>query len=328
MKRFFLPLLLLAGVGLQAQTLRFGKDHTFKIVQFTDVHFQYGNPASQAASDCIEEVLKAERPDLVVFTGDVVYAKPALKGMEQVLAPVLARKLPFAVVFGNHDDEHDATREQLQQALQQMPGCLNAADVAELSGQGNFLLELKGRAADSTAALLYFLDSHSYSRTPGVGGYAPLALDQVNWYAQQSARYKAEHKGHALPALAFFHIPLPEFAEAAAHPSATILGTRMEKPCPPELNTGMFAAMRQGGDVLGMFVGHDHDNDYAVNWKGIALCYGRYTGGNTVYNNLPNGARVIELREGERAFRSWIRVRGGQVLPAFTFPKDFVRMQQ
>ena len=54
------------------------------------------------------------------------------------------------------------------------------------------------------------------------------------------------------------------------------------------------------GDVEGIFVGHDHDDDYAVMWHGVLLAYGRYTGGDTVYNNLPNGARVIELTEGEK----------------------------
>ena len=69
----------------------------------------------------------------------------------------------------------------------------------------------------------------------------------------------------------------------------------------------MFAAMKEAGDVMGVFVGHDHDNDYAVMWKNILLAYGRYTGGNTVYNHLPNGARIIVLDEGARTFTSWIR---------------------
>lgn len=59
----------------------------------------------------------------------------------------------------------------------------------------------------------------------------------------------------------------------------------------------MFAAMKEAGDVMGMFVGHDHDNDYAVMWKDILLAYGRFTGGNTEYNHLPNGARIIVLDE-------------------------------
>ena len=68
----------------------------------------------------------------------------------------------------------------------------------------------------------------------------------------------------------------------------------------------MFAAMKEAGDVMGMFVGHDHDNDYAVMWKGILLAYGRFTGGNTEYNHLPNGARIIVFNLGAQA--SSIRV--------------------
>ncbi len=67
--------------------------------------------------------------------------------------------------------------------------------------------------------------------------------------------------------------------------------------------------MKEMGDIEGVFVGHDHDNDYAVMWQGILLAYGRYTGGNTVYNNLSNGARIIELTEGEKGFRTWIRTK-------------------
>lgn len=48
---------------------------------------------------------------------------------------------------------------------------------------------------------------------------------------------------------------------------------------------------------MGTFVGHDHNNDYAVMYKEVLLAYGRYSGGNTVYNNLANGARVIILQE-------------------------------
>ena len=48
-------------------------------------------------------------------------------------------------------------------------------------------------------------------------------------------------------------------------------------------------------------------------WKGIVLAYGRFTGGNTEYNHLSNGARVIVLKEGERTFTSWIRLKGGEL---------------
>lgn len=88
----------------------------------------------------------------------------------------------------------------------------------------------------------------------------------------------------------------------------------------------MFAAMKEAGDVMGTFVGHDHDNDYSVMWKGIVLAYGRFTGGNTEYNHLSNGARVIVLKEGERTFTSWIRLKGGELKDKTVYPDSYVRM--
>lgn len=99
----------------------------------------------------------------------------------------------------------------------------------------------------------------------------------------------------------------------------------MEKACAPELNTGMFTAMKEAGDVMGMFVGHDHDNDYAVMWKGILLAYGRFTGGNTEYNHLSNGARVILMKEGARTFTTWIRLKGGEIIDKTVYPDSYMK---
>lgn len=101
-----------------------------------------------------------------------------------------------------------------------------------------------------------------------------------------------------MPALAFFHIPLSEYNEAASDENAILYGTRMEKACSAAINTGMFAAMKEAGDVMGTFVGHDHDNDYSVMWKGDRTGLWTFHGCNTEYNHLSNGARVIVLKDG------------------------------
>ena len=54
-----------------AGKLKFKANGKFKIVQFTDVHWKPGNPASEAAAERMNEVLEAEKPDFVVYTGDV-----------------------------------------------------------------------------------------------------------------------------------------------------------------------------------------------------------------------------------------------------------------
>lgn len=307
----------------QKSELQFNKDGKFKIVQFTDVHFKYKNPASDIALERINQVLDEEQPDFVIFTGDVVYSASADKGMLQVLEQVSKRKLPFVVTFGNHDNEQGMTREQLYDIIRQVPGNLMPDRGSALSP--DYVLTVKASSdAKKDAAVLYCMDSHSYSPLKDVKGYAWLTFDQINWYRQQSAAYTAQNGGQPLPALAFFHIPLPEYNEAASDENAILRGTRMEEACAPKLNTGMFAAMKESGDVMGMFVGHDHDNDYAVMWKGILLAYGRFTGGNTEYNHLPNGARIIVLDEGARTFTSWIRQKDG-IVDKVSYPASFVK---
>ena len=243
--------------------------------------------------------------------------------MLQVLEQVSKRKLPFVVTFGNHDNEQGMTREQLYDIIRQVPGNLMPDRGSVLSP--DYVLTVKASSdAKKDAAVLYCMDSHSYSPLKDVKGYAWLTFDQVNWYRQQSAAYTAQNGGKPLPALAFFHIPVPEYNEAASDENAILRGTRMEEACAPKLNTGMFAAMKESGDVMGIFVGHDHDNDYAVMWKGILLAYGRFTGGNTEYNHLPNGARIIVLDEGARTFTSWIRQKDS-IVDKVTYPASFVK---
>lgn len=319
-----LTLLMVTTYGMaQKSELQFSKDGKFKIVQFTDVHFKYGNPASNVALERINEVLDAEQPDLVIFTGDVIYSAPADSGMVQVLEQVSKRKLPFVVTFGNHDDEQGLSRQQLYDIIRKVPGNIMPDRGTALSP--DYALTVKSSSnPQKDAAVLYCMDSHSYSPLKDVKGYAWLTFDQVNWYRQQSAAFTAQNGGQPIPALAFFHIPVPEYHEAVADENSTIRGTRMEEACAPRINSGMFAAMKEGGDVMGIFVGHDHDNDYAVMWKNILLAYGRYTGGNTVYNHLPNGARIIVLDEGARTFTSWIRQKGG-IVDEISYPSTFVK---
>ena len=96
-------------------------------------------------------------------------------------------------------------------------------------------------------------------------------------------------------------------------------GKRREKECAPVLNTGMYAAMLLNGDVMGVFTGHDHGNDYVALYNGIALAYGRFSGGKTTYTKTSAGARIIELQEGKRGFVTYIRLAGGKITDRITF---------
>lgn len=81
-----LAVLNVCSVWAQPKTLKFGKNGDFKIVQFTDVHYKYDDQAnSQIALDRMNEVLDAEHPDCVVFTGDAVVSNESFKGWDIVL---------------------------------------------------------------------------------------------------------------------------------------------------------------------------------------------------------------------------------------------------
>ena len=122
---FFCLMLGWNALFAQSTALRFSDKGEFKIVQFTDVHFKYGNPASDIALERIDEVLNLEKPDLVVLTGDVIYAAPAEQGMRTVLERVSAHQVPFVVTFGNHDDEQGLTRHSCMTSSVAYPATYN-----------------------------------------------------------------------------------------------------------------------------------------------------------------------------------------------------------
>ena len=71
-----------------------------------------------------------------------------------------------------------------------------------------------------------------------------------------------------------------------------------------------------------VFAGHDHVNDYVVKKDSIYLLYGRFSGRNTTYNNLPYGYRVIELSEGDYGLRTWIHEDSGDIVQMDTLKVD------
>jgi 3',5'-cyclic AMP phosphodiesterase CpdA len=301
----------------QSRPLRFRADGTFTIAQFTDIHWRNGDETDDRSRALLEQVLDAEAPDLVVFTGDVVEGGEApdpIAAYREVVAPLERRGVPWASVFGNHDDEGRHSRRQLLRGLEACRFRLTTRGPARLTGVGNYVLRVGTARGSRLAAALYFLDSNAYDRL-GTGHYAWIAHDQIAWYRATSRRLRRAYRGPAdtLPALAFFHIPLPEYAEAWDR--VVCRGHRNEPVAAPALNSGFFTALVEEGDVLGTFVGHDHVNDFEGLLHGIRLCYGRASGFSPYgLDGFLRGSRLIRLRQGERAFETWLRLEDGQAV--------------
>lgn len=303
---FFILIFFSVNVGAESPILKF-KAGKFKILQFTDLHWNKGQTYEKANDSTVvlmKKLIEMEHPDLVVITGDIVVSWGAMDGWKQITKPMIDAKTPFVVTFGNHDVETDIPTTQALEILKRMPYNITYNADDNISGIGNCAFSIKSSNEKQDKWVLYFLDSHSYPTDKSFGSYDWIKDCQIQWYKKQSDYFTTKN-GHILPSLAFFHIPLPEY-EQKFFPA---IGNKMEPVCSPILNSGLFAAFLDKKDVLGTFVGHDHNDDYLVDIGGkICLAYGRKTGYVSAYHEvLERGARVIELREDEKSFDTYIR---------------------
>ncbi|RAP76608.1 metallophosphoesterase family protein [Paenibacillus montanisoli] len=300
-----------------AHRLAFRENNSFVIVQFTDVHWRDGDELDQKSRLLMDDILDAEQPDLVVFTGDTIMGlntDDPIRAFNEAVAVAEDRGIAWALVFGNHDDEggkSPVSNAELMALQENSKYGIGSAGPEDVHGIGNFVVELTDNTGSFAKVVLYFLDS---------GAYAPKTIEwdwirqsQVEWYTKLSKGYKANNGGSPVPSLAFFHIPLLEYEEAWQQ--NICYGVKYEEIGCSRINSGLFAAMLENGDMMGTFVGHDHINDFWSEHHGIQLCYGRASGYNTYgREGFPRGARVIRLHLGEPGFESWLRLDDGTVV--------------
>lgn len=310
-KTFLLAIALLCfcvPMSLFAQKQLAFKDGKFKIVQFTDIHWDQKSPKCAQTVATIQSVLKAENPDVAMLTGDVVTANPGLEGWKSVIGIFEEAKIPFTVMMGNHDAEI-VPKDEIYGMLSKSPYFIGEKGPDDIQGAGNYVVPVYGSDGKKPAALLYCIDSNDYPTLKDYGTYDWIHFNQIDWYREQSMRYTKENGGKPLPALAFFHIPLLEYNEIVG--AETTLGQKEEGVASPNINTGFFASLVEMKDVMATFAGHDHDNDYIGMLYNVGLAFGRVSGWDA-YGDFERGGRIIELREGKFEFDSWIRTPSGK----------------
>ncbi|CAM0952629.1 unnamed protein product [Alopecurus aequalis] len=343
-----LALLVLSAAAAAAagKELRFRREGgTFKVLQVADMHYADGRrtpcenvlPAqNHSCSDLnttawLYRVLRAEDPDLVVFTGDNIFGSDltdSAKSMDAAIAPVIAMGLPWAAVMGNHDQEGTLSREGVMRHLVGMKNTLSRfnPEGVEIDGYGNYNLEVGGvegtPMANKSVLNLYFLDSGDYSTVRSIPGYGWIKKSQKAWFKRTSAslqrNYRREQPRQKEPApgLAYFHIPLPEFSSFTA---SNFTGVKMEAGISsPSINSGFFTTMVKAGDVKAAFVGHDHLNDFCGKLTDIQLCYAGGFGYHAYgMAGWPRRARVVSVQldkteggqwQGVKSIKTWKRL--------------------
>jgi len=209
-----LAILFASGAFAKHPDLRF-KNHKFKIVQFTDFHLISGKEFAELNDSTyrlMRTVISEENPDLVVLTGDIVVSGGAAQLWLEVVQPMTEAKVPFAVTFGNHDTETDISKPDILRLLQKNKYNLTFNARKDLSGTGNCSLPVYSSKGKAIPWVIYLFDSNAYTNDSTHGVYDWIKNDQIRWYRKQSAVYTRK-QGKAVSALAFFHIPLPEFEQ-------------------------------------------------------------------------------------------------------------------
>lgn len=314
---------------------RIRKDGKFKIMQATDLHLATGfgkcrDPvpndgtceADPRTMAFVNRLLDEEKPDFVVLSGDQVNGDTAPDAQTAIFkysSLFASRKIPYAGIFGNHDDEGNLDRAASMAIMDGLPYSLSTSGPSDVEGVGNYYVEILGRGSTTHSALtLYLLDTHSYSPDEKhFRGYDWLKPSQIDWFTSTSQSLERKHNeySHIHMNLAFIHIPLPEYRNPHRLQHT---GNWTEPPTAPGYNSN-FADALMAENVLLVSCGHDHVNDYCLparNKEGkdaLWLCYGGAAGfgGYGGYGGYVRRMRFFEMDMNEARIVTWKRLEWG-----------------
>jgi len=263
----------------------------FRICQLTDIHLgEYPlqeNDLKTLAG--IKKVLIENQFDLIMITGDLIWGKEneePLETLKELYELLNQFDVPVAITYGNHDTEGIYNRKCLRDFESSLKHLAIRNNSYIVDDRENYTLEIFNRQTDKLVNVLYVWDSGDYSNWPEISQYAAIGRHQINWYAKTSVKYHVKTFD-----VGFMHIPLPEYKEVDKD---TVIDSYNEKPCPSDINSGLFYELLSKNKVKALFAGHDHDNNFASEFAGVGLNYGNVTGYNT-YGDLDRGALAINL---------------------------------
>lgn len=299
----------------------FTTDEDFKVLQFTDIHIGAGwmsTSKDTMALNAVASMVTAEKPDLVIVTGDIAYPVPFQAGTfdnlkaAEIFATLMEKlNVYWLPVFGNHDTESYSkyTREDISgfYSDEKWSYCLfNDNYEDNVDGYCNTVVNVKNSDGIITQSL-YTFDTHSYVDGDYLGlfwKYDNIHDNQVEWYKNNISKYNEyntelinsgdfENKEELLEkystvkSLAFWHVPNTEYLDAwNEYVDAGYKDTENVKYYYGTVGeTGkmiysgvypdeIFETMHSLGSTKGIFVGHDHLNNFSIEYKGIRLTYG------------------------------------------------------
>lgn len=273
-------------------------DGDFKILNATDLHLDEDYDLNDKTLQLFINQVRDEKPDLVIFTGDVILSK--YQQIDAIQFAQLMEELGvyWAYVFGNHEAraEKEYFKYLIFKSISDYPHCLSKFGRKELFGYGNFIINIMNSETELRESLVLFDSGRGMTpahrqndKVPAdiPDGYDYIKPLQIAWYTGEISQLKKDYG--KVESMLYLHIPIKEYEEVFAlgedgeyhftGKAELLYGGMYESiGCSP-YNSGLFDAMKKNGSQA-IFAGHDHVNDWAAIYDGILLVYNQCGGYN------------------------------------------------
>ncbi|MCR5485029.1 MAG: metallophosphoesterase [Clostridiales bacterium] len=277
-----------------------GKDLT--ILNLTDIHLSdYDRRAFFGIYTLItaKRMIKRVKPDLITVTGDNVCGDSTVYSIKRLTSFLDSFKIPWAPIFGNHDEEANCDKNYLAEVMQKSEYCLLKKGPSDM-GVGNYIVNIAEKDGDKINVVhsLIMMDTHK----------SALWDNQIEWY-KWAAKGISEKMGHNVESSVLFHIPCAEYQyaydeawDASKHrwkDGYEAFGALHEKICCARdengdpVNNGFFDAVNEVGTTKNIICGHDHMNNFSIVYKGVRLSYTLKDGTNSGFFYGYNGGTEI-----------------------------------
>ena len=238
-------------------------DKDFVVLNLTDIHmadFDYYGAYNVRLFAHIRALVEESQPDLITISGDLFSSDSVVLSVYELTDLMDSFGIPWAPIFGNHDDGGNCDLNFLADVMMGSEHCLLKKGDAAL-GVGNYIINIC--EGENIVHSLLMMDSH------GDG----LHENQIGWY-----RWAAS--GANAPSTVILHIPIGEYQLAydAAWDDGwkegyAAFGSQKEAICPEGGSNGFFAAVQDIGLTKNILCGHDHTNNFSIVYEGVRLSY-------------------------------------------------------
>lgn len=265
--------------------------------------------------DYLTEVITATNPDLIILTGDVIYGEFDDKGTALVsfINFMESFQIPWAPVFGNHDNESKKGVDWQCDQFEAAENCLFKQ--RELTGNGNYSVAIAQGGA--LKRVFYMMDTNACGNASDESkanghtafNYCGFKQDQIDWYTKQITELKALSPDTKISFA--YHIQQAIFGKAYeaygfdqnekyldinvdTHPDKAegdfgYIGRQMKGPW--DTNYAIFNDMKAMG-VDSIFVGHEHCNNVSVVYEGVRFQYGLKSSEYDRFNCIDNEGNI------------------------------------